>query len=133
MSRGGKFRLDSSSLCARLFREPDSRLVEGNHQVSVHELLVQLDQFLVGNFIQVLACTPVVIERLHNALRLVEGEVLINGTPCTVQSAGNPAIGKVRIRNAPTGLTEYTNAWQALVASPAKKSLPFAAGWSISL
>jgi hypothetical protein len=81
MSQGRKFELGSSSLCARLFGERDSRLVEGNHQVSVHELPVLFDQFLVGSFVPVFGWTPLVPESLPNVLRLIEVEVLVNGTP----------------------------------------------------
>jgi hypothetical protein len=75
--------------------------VESDHKVSFHELPVQLDQFLVGSFIPVLGWTPQLPELLPDAVRMIEGEVLVYGTPRAVQSAGNPAIDNDWIRSMP--------------------------------
>ena len=79
--------------------------MESDHKVSFRELAVQVDQFIVGSFIPVLGWTPQFPEILLNLLGLVEGEVLVNSTPCAVQSACNPTIDKVWIRSVPKGFT----------------------------
>ena len=84
--------------------EHDSRFVEGDHKVSFRELPVKFDQSLVGSFIPVLGRTPQLPELLLNALRLIKKEVLVNGTPCAVQSTRNPAIDKIRVRSTLKGL-----------------------------
>ena len=68
--------------------------MEGDRKVSLRELVIQLDQFLVAGFIPVLGWTPQLPEPLLNVSRLIQGEVLVNGTPCAIQSASNPAIVK---------------------------------------
>lgn len=69
--------------------------MESDHKVSLRELPVQVDQFTVGSLIPVPGWAPRVPEPLLNLLSVIKGEILINGTPCTVQSARNPTIDKV--------------------------------------
>jgi len=96
---------------------PDSILMEGNHKVSVHQRTVQRDQVIVGLFIPVFGVAPQLPEFLPNGVmdflggtesrvsltgkvttavgkgvRVMDSEVLVNGPPCTVQSACDPAI-----------------------------------------
>lgn len=85
---------NSNRTCFPSKLEPDSRFVESNDKVSFSELPVQCHQFLVGCLVPVLGFTPRLPERLPNALGLIEGKVLINGTPRAIKSTGNPTIGK---------------------------------------
>ena len=71
----------------------DSILMEGDHKVSVHQLTVQLNQVLVGFFIPVFSFAPRLPEVLLTlTVRAIDLEVLINGPPCTIQSACDPAV-----------------------------------------
>jgi len=100
-----KFKLYKGDQCAFLSSGPDARFVESDHKVAFRELFVQFDQFLVASFIPILGSAPLFIELIPNRLRLVEGNVLVHGTPCAVQSAGNPTIDKVWVRVTPRRLT----------------------------
>ena len=82
---------------ALLSRGRDSRLMERDREVSVRELAVQLNQFLVRSFIPILGWTPQIPELLPDARGLIEGKILVNGTPCAVQSTSNPAIEKFEL------------------------------------
>ena len=79
--------------------------MESDHKVAFRELSIQFDQFLVGSFIPILGWAPLFMELSLNLLRLIEVNVLVHGTPCAVQSAGNPTIDKVWIRVTPRRLT----------------------------
>ena len=58
------------------------------------ELLAQIDQLIIGNFVPVFGFTPQLPE-LIEFLRMVEIEILVNGTPCAVQSSYNPPVGLI--------------------------------------
>ena len=68
--------------------------MEGDNQVPLRELAVQIDKFIVGSFIPGLGSAPLSPELLLNLLRMIEGEVLVNGAPCAVQGACNPTIDR---------------------------------------
>ena len=85
--------------------EHDSGPVKTNHKVSLCELTIQVDQLLAGGLIQILGFAPRIPELISKVLRVIEGEVLVNGTPCATESACNPAINQIRIRSSPRGLT----------------------------
>jgi len=105
--------------------------MKSNHKVSFSELVVQFDQLLVVGFIPVFASTPLIQKLLVKGIWVINSKILINSTPCAVESAGNPTIDKDQLRVLHSeNLSTY--AWQELVASPAKKSLEFAAGNNIS-
>ena len=89
------------------------------------ELVVQFDLVIIP----ILSCTPVIPKQFPKYRRMIEGEVMVNGTPCAVQSANNPTVKKkLDQKHTQRANSESTYPWQELVASPAKKSLPPAAG-----
>ena len=78
-------------LNALILLKRDTILIERNHEVSIREVTVQLDQVIVEKFIPVLGPAPQFPElRLERGTRVVEGEVLVNGAPCAVQSTCDP-------------------------------------------
>ena len=77
--------------------------MESDCEVLIQELAVQLDQFRV--FIPILGWTPQLPELLPNLFRVIEGEIIVNGTPCAVQSASNPTVENIWIKSAPKGPT----------------------------
>jgi len=77
-------------------------LAESDHEVSFHELPVKFHQLLIGSFVPVFGWAPQPMELILSARGediLIEINVLVNGTPCAVQSASNPAVDKGWIRS----------------------------------
>ena len=80
--------------------ELDSTLVQSDDEKSLRQLAVQLHQIDIGLFIPVLGFAPQVPEIfLPIAPRIIVGEVLVNGTPCAVQSTCNPTVDQIRVRS----------------------------------
>ena len=69
----------------------EARLAESDDKVSIREVMVQFDQIFVGGFIPVFCLTPLFSECLPE-LEIIEGKVLVNSTPCAVQSTCDPTV-----------------------------------------
>ena len=95
-----KFKLYRGDLGAFIWLGHDTIFVESDHHGSLHELMVRLGQPIVTIVIPVFSFAPQFLELLMKvALTVIDEEILVNGTPCAIQSACDPAVNEIGIRN----------------------------------
>jgi hypothetical protein len=80
---------------------------EGDHKDLLCEVMVLFDECHIFLFIPVLGLAPQFIEIVLNSgpSVIIEGKVLVNSTPCAVQSTCDPTVDRNRIRTTPRGLS----------------------------